>query len=264
MGSGLKAEKERQGILDQIILGIAHELNNPNTFIRVNAANLKKMFWLLRPCLDEYAENHPDAKLGPYPTAEFRARFSQHLESILEATVRIIVIADKLKQCTSDSLEQSSTVCMREIVQDMLQTHRFLLEGALRVEVQMDEARAYPVPGHRLQLEQAVSVLLGNARDAIVQRHGPGGAEAGRLSVVLEEGPETIRLRVSDNGEGMDAETLEKVFVPYFTTKPQGEGDGLGLAICKAVVTRHGGSVRVESEKGRGTDVFVELPKREE
>jgi two-component system, NtrC family, sensor kinase len=261
MTNPLKKEREGQGSVDQIILGIAHELNNPNTFVRMNTQNLKRMFNLLRPCLDEYEKEHPEARFGPYSLPELRARFNQHLESTLQATIRIIAVADKLKQCTFDSLENNSAVSLLEIVMDMLHSHDFLMAGSLSVNLSFDEGKAFMVVGHRLQLEQAVSTLLTNARDAILERHGEEGEMGGRLDISLKEEDQRVILHVSDNGSGMSRETLEKVFDPYFTTKPQGVGDGLGLQICRSIISRHGGSVHIESEEGRGTDVSIELPK---
>ena len=232
MPSELKNEKERQGALDQVILGIAHELNNPNAFVRMNVTNLKKMFWMLRPCLEEYGNNHPEAKFGPYTLPELQSKFHQHMESILDATVRIIVIADKLKHSTSDLLEHASEVSLLDIVREMIEAHRFLLDGRAEVNFVVDETKTYRTEGYRLQLEQAVSSLLTNACDAIVERFGGDGDKGGKLDISLSEEGDKIILRLCDNGCGMPEETLEKAFVPYFTTKPQGAGDGLGLSMC--------------------------------
>jgi two-component system, NtrC family, sensor kinase len=264
MTNALMNERDDRGAIDRIILGVAHELNNPNTFVRVNTLNLKKMFKLLQPCLDAYEKEHPEAKFGPYALPELRAKFSQHLESIVEATVRIIAIADKLKQCTADSLENNSEVSLLEIVKDSLRAHEFLMAGSLDVNLSFDEGKAFMVEGHRMQLEQAVSILLTNALDAIAERYGSGGPVSGRLDISLREEGQKVALRVSDNGTGMSSETLGKVFDPYFTTKPQGVGDGLGLPICRSIIGRHGGSVHIQSEEGRGTDVSIEIPKGED
>jgi hypothetical protein len=259
----LKAEREGQGPLDQIILGIAHELNNPNAFVRVNATNLKKMFWLLRPCLDEFERNHPDETLGPYSVSEFRGRFNQHLESILEASVRIIGIADKLKQCTSENLSRSSLVSFAEIAGDMVRAHEFLFCDCAEVDFHVEGERPCLVLGHRLQLEQAVSILINNAVDAIREKYLEEGTAKGHLLLSLEEEDEQVVLRVADNGTGMDRATLDKAFVPYFTTKPQGQADGLGLPLCSSIVGRHGGRIHIESEEGKGTEATITLPRQE-
>lgn len=261
MQNALMTERIGQGTIERIVLAIAHELNNPNTFVRVNTQNLKKMLKLLQPCLDEYETHHPGAKFGPYALPELRAKFNQHLESILDATIRIIAIADKLKQCTADSLEKESAVSMLEIAKDSLQVHDFLMAGSVTVKLAFDETRQYDVIGHRLQLEQAVSTLLTNARDALVERYGTANAAKAELVISLSEEAGKVLLRVADNGTGMSKEMLAKVFDPYFTTKPQGAGDGLGLPLCRSIIGRHGGTVNMESEEGKGTVVTIEIPK---
>jgi len=261
MEKGLKTEKENQNPLDQVILGIAHELNNPNAFIRLNAMNLKKMFWLLRPCLDEYQKNHPDAKFGPYELPELRAKMSQQIESILDATVRLIVIADKFKHCTTESLEQSSDISLLDIITNIIRDHTFILNRSARVAFSFSEDKPCRIEGYRLQMEQALSVLLTNACDAIVERFGEtAGQEAGRIDITLSEEADTVTITIADNGCGMEPKTLEKVFVPYFTTKPQGMGDGLGLAIARSIINRHKGSINISSTMEIGTEITMQFP----
>jgi signal transduction histidine kinase len=71
-----------------------------------------------------------------------------------------------------------------------------------------------------------------------------------------------VRLDVVDDGVGIPPENRDKIFSPFFTTKPPGQGTGLGLAICHGIVSAHGGEVLVESEVGRGTRISVALPER--
>ena len=263
MTNVLKTEKENVEALDQIVLGIAHELNNPNAFVRMNTTNLKKMFRLLRPCFEEYEKSHPEKTFGPYTLSELRSKFNQHLEGILEASVRIITIADQLKQCTSDSIERHCEVSLSAIIRDMIQAHEFRMGGSVKVDFDFDEGITYAVMGHRLQLEQAVSVLLGNACDAIVERFGDEEIGQGHLIISITEKVDHFLVHVSDNGTGMNEKRLEKVFTPYFTTKPQGTGDGLGLPLCRSIITRHGGTISIDSKEGTGTRVSIQLPKRE-
>ncbi|MBU8872083.1 MAG: HAMP domain-containing histidine kinase [Gemmatimonadales bacterium] len=260
MSTNLQTEKIDHGSFDQVILGIAHELNNPNTFVRLNATNLKKMLWLLRPCLEEYEQNHPGEKLGPYPMDELRTKINQQIEGILNATVRIIVVADKLKQCTSESLEQVSPISMRDIIQDMLREHAFIMQDKVEVETDLPADEPCQIIGFRLQMEQAVSVLITNAVDAIGEQHKEGDAVTGRLRIKLAMDKNLVTLSIGDNGCGIDKKNLAKVFTPYFSTKPQGVGDGMGLPICRSIIDRHGGTITLDSEPGTGTEVQIVLP----
>jgi signal transduction histidine kinase len=257
----LRKERIDRSPTEQIILGVAHELNNPNTFVRMNAANIKKMLKLLAPVFDEYEQNHPERKFGPFTLSELRAKLFQLNESTLQATVRLIAIADKLKQSMAASLERASAVDLGPVLSSVVSAHGFLIERIKSCQLDFDHESTFMVLGHSLQLEQAFSILLTNATDAIHERHKDGASEAGQLVITL--GLRTdgqLQVNVSDNGCGMTPEVEAKVFDPYFTTKPHGVGDGLGLPLCKAIVERHGGSIGVSSESGKGTTVAVILP----
>ncbi len=250
--------------LQQVVVGISHELNNPNAFIRLNAANLKKLFWFLRPCLEEYGVNHPGGKLGPFTVTEIQARINGALDSILDASVRIITVADKLKQLSTHPLEEFTRISMAEVVREELEHHRFYLEKVTRLAVEIPPEEDFPVKGHKLQLGQAFSTLVINGADAIQEKYGEEGPEKGLLRVTLSAGEGRVRIRVSDNGTGMSEETLKKIRTPYFSTKPQGKGDGLGIPICESILKRHGGELVIESEEGSGTEALMDLPRWED
>jgi len=82
----------------------------------------------------------------------------------------------------------------------------------------------------------------------------------GEIRIDTETHGKWIEVRVIDNGVGMDAATLEEIFTPFFTTKPVGEGTGLGLPISRQIVEKHGGTIDVESTPGIGTTFHVRLP----
>lgn len=248
-------------ILDQIVLGIAHELNNPNGFIRMNAMNLKKMLALLDPVLREAEDNDPDRKFGPYPLPVLRGKIYQNIESILEATVRIIIISDRLKDCTSDALVQHGRISLKALLDDLVKSHDFIIQKAARLHLSTDSDHGFETMGHRLQLEQAFSALITNACDAISERFHDSEEPLGELKIHLSHSGDELVVSVKDNGIGMDKKTVEKIFTPYFTTKPQGAGDGLGLSIFKMIVQRHRARVEILSEKDMGTEFRVFFPK---
>src|SRR5262249_21464320 len=106
--------------------------------------------------------------------------------------------------------------------------------------------------------------LIGNGFYATNKRsRGGGGTFRPVLKVTTREGGDAVEIRVRDNGIGIPAEHREKLFQPFFTTKPTGEGTGLGLSISYEIVTlQHGGTITVESEVGDFTEFTVRLPRR--
>jgi CheY-like chemotaxis protein len=104
------------------------------------------------------------------------------------------------------------------------------------------------------QIGQVVLNLLTNARDALKERSD------GRVIVSLLQLQDQIELSVADNGVGIAPEVREKIFEPFVTTKPQGQGTGLGMSICYGIVTNHGGTIAVDSVVGQGTTMTIRLP----
>lgn len=102
------------------------------------------------------------------------------------------------------------------------------------------------------RLQQVIVNLVKNALQATDQ---------GSVTVRLEERPGAVAIAVSDTGPGMPKEVQEKLFQPFFTTKPRGQGTGLGLAFTKSIVSAHGGTIEVTSEAGKGSTFTVVLPK---
>ena len=101
-------------------------------------------------------------------------------------------------------------------------------------------------------LEQVFINLLLNAMNAM-----PNG---GTVDVFAEQAAGEVLLRVTDTGEGISQEDLDKIFDPFFTRAPLGKGTGLGLSICHSIVDQHGGSISVESQSGKGSTFTVKLP----
>lgn len=95
--------------------------------------------------------------------------------------------------------------------------------------------------------------LLVNATQAM-------GAERGRITLRTGASDKWVWIEVADNGCGIPGESLQKIFDPFYTTKPIGQGTGLGLSLSYGIIKRHGGEIRVDSEVGVGTTFRVELP----
>lgn len=135
---------------------------------------------------------------------------------------------------------------------------RLLLQGSLPRQVQLDIREPAPgvaIEGNQTELQQ---VLINLALNGVQAMEGRGGTLTLSAEDVHDGGQNCVRLRVVDEGVGMDADTLAKLFTPFFTTKR--DGTGLGLLSCKRIVESLGGRVSVESVVGRGTAFDLVLP----
>ncbi len=114
-----------------------------------------------------------------------------------------------------------------------------------------------PVSADPGQLQQVLLNLVNNAFDAVAEQHGASGG-AVRVRVNYDDGQALVS--VSDNGAGISQENLEKIFSPFFTTKPVGKGTGLGLSVCFGIIDKMGGHIAVESRQGAGATFTIRLP----
>lgn len=105
------------------------------------------------------------------------------------------------------------------------------------------------------QLQQVFLNLINNARQAI-----EACRPSGWVRVTTESGDDRVRVVLQDNGPGISAENLPKIFNPFFTTKEVGKGTGLGLSLCYGIIQEHGGNISVQSKEGEGVTFVVELP----
>jgi signal transduction histidine kinase len=119
------------------------------------------------------------------------------------------------------------------------------------IEVQRDLAPTPPVAGHVDELVQVWTNLIHNAMYAMQGR--------GRLQLASQVQDGCVVVRITDSGPGVPPALHDKIFEPFFSTKPRGEGTGLGLHICRQIITKHGGTLGLDSEPGR-TTFHVRLP----
>ncbi len=221
---------EKLSALGRLVAGVAHELNNPLAIIMGNAQVLAD-----RDNLDD-------------PLKEGLGR-------ILRQSERAGRIIRDLLAYSRPSEPNKAPMDLNRVVRDVLEWRRPNYEAA-QVSVRARLAESLPpTKADRVQVEQIVMNLVNNAVDALRERPLPREVE-----VTTQETTNFLRVSVRDNGPGMTPEIREKIFNPFFTTKPIGRGTGLGLAICNTYVQEHHGKMWVESQPGKGATFFFDLP----
>jgi signal transduction histidine kinase len=140
-------------------------------------------------------------------------------------------------------------------LEETLETAVTLAWGELkhRAELVRSFAGVPHVLGHASELTQVFVHLLLNAAQALEQ-------QPGTITIATETDQQGAVVTISDTGCGVAFEHLPRIFDPFFTTRPPGRGTGMGLAVCHGIVTRHNGTIALESTPGRGTRVTVRLP----
>jgi signal transduction histidine kinase len=224
-------QAEKLAVLGQTISQVAHELNNPLATILSWAERLQE-----QP-LD------PTSKRGA--------------DAIVAATERATRIVRDLLTYAKPRPSTRSMIDLNHVVRETLEL-RAEEQAANDIDVVKALAAGLPpvfADAHRIQ--QVLLNLMNNAEQAMVASHGRGSLV---VRTWHEASLNTVSFEVSDDGPGLAPEIRTKIFDAFFTTKPQGEGTGLGLAVAYNIVKDHGGRIRVESEPERGTSFVVDLP----
>jgi len=181
-------------------------------------------------------------------------------DMLLRESERIARIVASLLNFSRESKRERKLQKLETIIEEML----LLVETQMRVEgIQFSKSIAAGLPAIpvvRQQLEQVLFNLLSNARFALNQ----GGRKAQRertIDISLQAaGSDRQQIIICDSGPGVPEPLREQIFSPFFTTKPIGQGSGLGLSICKDIIAEHDGSIWVESEAGQYARFIIELP----
>ena len=226
-------EQERLSSLGLLAAGIAHEINNPLAFVKSNVHSLS---------YDLQAQQGLSADLQEY--------VDDVLPATLDGIQRIVSIVSDLRRFARVDAEQMVEYDLNEEARAALRISRSQLQGRCEVEVQLGELPR--MTGWPRQISQVLVNLLVNAAQAMPTRGKV------TLSTRVEAGHALIR--VADTGMGMSPEVQARLFEPFVTTTPVGEGTGMGLAVVHGIVTAHGGSIGVHSVQGEGTTFTLRLP----
>jgi signal transduction histidine kinase len=224
------AQGARLAALGTLAAGLAHEINNPVAFIRSNLNFLAEM-----------AESgQPDPE------------FEEVLAETEEGVRRLRGIVDELLRMSAQGSAGFGEVQLSEVVESALPTLRFEARDDVALEARL--APVLRVRGDRNLLGQVVANLVLNAIQAVRTTGSPGLV---RIATFVDGA--CAVLEVSDSGPGVAPEIAQRIFEPFFTTKPAGQGTGLGLAVSRQLVERHGGKLSLATSP-RGARFRVELP----
>ena len=229
---------ERMASLGHMLAGVAHELNNPLAAISGFSQLLLRGSW-----------SDEDRKA---------------LETIgREARRAARVVGDLLTFARQGNATRSELVDLHRVIRHIVDTQHYALDTrGVRVHLALTALPVY-VQGDTARIEQVMLNLVVNARQALEAMRGTRalGQLPLELRIVTEvESDAYVVVKVADNGAGISPTLLSRIWDPFFTTKEEGVGTGLGLSVVHSIVTEHGGMVDVHSEMGRGTEFMIRLP----
>jgi two-component system NtrC family sensor kinase len=231
------AQEDRLSSLGRLVASVCHEINNPITSI----VTFNKLI------LSYLKENKmpPDGSAG----------FERYLDLSIREALRCGRIVNNLLTFARQKNVEAKDVDLIEVVQTIMMLTKHQLESS-QVEYELDLPKSpFNVCGDSAQIQQCLMNLIFNAIESMPQ--------GGKLSISggLDDGENMVWLTVADNGHGIKPEDLPHIFEPFYTTKVDGKGVGLGLSMTYGIIRKHNGIVEVSSKPGKGTVFKISLPR---
>jgi len=222
------AQSGKLAALGQLAAGVAHEINNPLTAIIANAQILQREL----PADDERRESVDLIALAG-------ARAAQVVRNLLDFARK--EQDQRAMTNVNDTLRSALALVQHE-----------LISRAISIQISLDEKLPHILAAPD-SLQGVWLNLLLNALESIDKIPGS-------ICVSSQLVGEDVHVSITDNGRGIPAERLERIFQPFYTTKAPGRGTGLGLSVCTQIVEKHAGRIMVESQVGQGSEFRVVLP----
>ncbi|MEL6777644.1 MAG: PAS domain-containing protein [Cyanobacteria bacterium J06597_16] len=257
-------QTEKMSSLGQLVAGVAHEINNPVSFIYGNVKPANRYAQSLIDLLSLYQTYYPD------PPAEIADALEELdvdflTEDLLKLLASMKLGAERIRQIVSSlrTFSRKDEAAKKSVdIHTGLDSTLMILGSQLKgqqqrpaIEVVKDYGELPPIFCYAGQLNQVFMNVLGNAIDALQ------AAEVPQLTISTRLDSGTVLIAIADNGGGMSEEVRSQIFNPFFTTKPIGQGTGMGLSISYQIVTdRHGGSLACDSTIGEGTLFTIRIP----
>ncbi|MGI0493708.1 trifunctional serine/threonine-protein kinase/ATP-binding protein/sensor histidine kinase [Alkalinema pantanalense CENA528] len=272
-------QSEKMSSLGQLVAGIAHEINNPISFIYSNLDHADSYYHTLMETLECYGETYPNPndELDAYlEDIEFiRKDFPSLLKSMKVGATRIREIVLELRDFARLDEAEVKQIDIHEGIESSLTMihHRCAAKGERpAIQIIKHYSQLPSITCHAKQINQVMMNVLMNGIDALdaVQPHRWNEQKQPTITIHSElqetekqnnvQSQKGILVRISDNGVGIPEDIKDRIFDPFFTTKDIGQGTGLGLSVSYAIVTKQGGSIEVISEPDQGTEVIIFLP----
>jgi len=250
-------QTEKLASLGQVVTGIAHEINNPNSFITYNVPLLEETWEMFKPVLKEYAEAHLGWRINDIGFEELIQDMSEIIYSIRIGSERINKIVGSLKDYARvNETSHKKLVNVNEIIKKTMIIVGTQVKKSVGY-ININLADNLPeIQGNFQKLEQVVANLVVNSVHAIPDKEG------GKISISTRyiDRLRSVLIEVEDNGDGIEPDLVNRIFDPFFTTRRNEEGTGLGLSVSYSLVQEHNGIIGVLSKPGVGTRFTVFLP----
>lgn len=234
---------------------VAHEINNPNNCISINAAMLVDVWQDAEPLLEQIRSEHGDFTLRNIPFSKMKELAPRLLKGISEGSSRITAIVSNMRDFVREGENSLQEVIdINHLIHNAASIlwhhiHIYTDNFGMNLQEPLLQAR-----GNSQQIEQVIINLIMNALQSL-----PGKQAGVHITTADNREAGTITITVRDEGNGMDQAVMARMREPFFTTKLAEGGTGLGLYISDSILKEHKGTIRFESSVGCGTSAIVTL-----
>lgn len=272
-------QSEKMSALGQLVAGVAHEINNPVTFIYSNLSHADKYTQDLVRVVDAYQKLYPEANpdleelIEEVDLAYLIDDLPQLLTSMRVGAQRIRDIVRSLRNFSRLDESEFKAVNLHDGIEStlmILQNRLKAKPGSPGIEIVRCYGNLPLVECYAGQINQVLMNILSNAVDALEERdarRGPSELDAAASRITITTAvvnQKSVQVVIADNGVGIPPQLQSHIFDPFFTTKSIGKGTGLGMSISYKIITdKHQGKLTCTSESGLGTSFTIEIPIRQ-
>ena len=261
--------------IGQLASGIAHEINTPMQYISDNIYFIENSFDDIDSLLEKFENLFKAVKVGSVKRGlllalessieelemnYLRSEIPVAIKQTLDGVARVTKIVKAMKEFSHPGTEDMTLIDINRAIQSTITVARNEWKYSCQMETDLDISLPR-VPCLPAEFNQAILNIIINAVHAINDVVGRNSGVKGIINVTTLNCGEWAEVRISDTGPGIPKDIQSKIFNPFFTTKEVGRGTGQGLNIAHSIiVNKHGGTIRFESEMGKGTTFVIRLP----
>jgi polar amino acid transport system substrate-binding protein len=247
-------QNDKLSSLGMMVSGVAHEINNPNNLIMLNGDVLETFWKHLKPALRERSAGDPSWRVAGLAYDNAEGKIESLISGIGGGARRIKRIVDNLKDfARTDPGGMTESVAMEKVIDASVSIVENLIKKSTDRFTITHEDNLPRVRGNFQKLEQVVINLITNACQALEGRNKA-------IAIATRRDQDEVVLSVRDEGTGIPAELIGMVADPFFTTKRDKGGTGLGLSVSYGIVQEHRGRMEFRSEAGKGTEIEIRIP----
>ncbi|GEM_PF-2290524 len=243
--------------IDDLILGIMHEINNPNNFLMLNIPYLQNIFQFLLPIVDEYYKKNPENKLCGFDWNYIRDELNVLMGDINMGINRIKRITSSLTDFLVDETSMDEINLLDVINSTSEDLKENLKSEKINLYKNYDKLKRIKIRGNSKSLKSAISNIIHNSIESF---ENSVLEKCISIQTKLHPGSQSSITTITDTGCGIPSESIFKIFNPFYTTKRDKNQVGLGLYIAKYIIKKHGGQIFIESEPDKWTKITVKLP----